>query len=132
MPHPFQHVAQGTFQIAMTPGDPLIDNTGRFSFTKRWDGDLVADGEGVMLSAGDPDSGKAGYVVLESINGTLDGRAGGFSFAQLGLMSGGEPTLTYVVVPGSGTGELAGIEGELQLDVTEDGEHRYQLRYALQ
>ncbi|MFZ2501353.1 MAG: DUF3224 domain-containing protein, partial [Nocardioides sp.] len=108
-----------------------VDRTGRFNLTKVWHGDLVAEGTGVMLSAGDPATGRAGYVALESVEGTLHGRAGGFCFVQLGLMAGEEPTLTYAVVPGSGHGDLAGITGELRLDVDESGAHRYSLSYDL-
>jgi len=39
--------------------------------------------------------------------------------------------LHYEVVPGSGTGGLAGVTGILHLDVGEDGTHRYELKYEL-
>jgi hypothetical protein len=45
-------------------------------------------------------------------------------------MSGGDQQLTYVITPGSGTGELAGIAGRLDLEIL-DGEHRYDLVYEL-
>ena len=45
-------------------------------------------------------------------------------------MTGGDHQLTYVVTPGSGTGELAGIGGRLDLDIRE-GEHHYDLVYEL-
>lgn len=125
-----EHVATGTFEVAMSPQEPSIVGTGQFGIAKKWSGDLVAQGSGLMLSAGDPASGKAGYVALEVVEGTLHGRAGGFAFAQLGLMAGDEPNLRYVVVPGSGSGELTGIGGELALTI-EDGVHSYDLAYRL-
>ena len=35
-----------------------------------------------MLSAGDPSLGRAGYVALELVAGTLHGLEGGFAFQQ--------------------------------------------------
>ena len=103
---------------------------GRFDLTKTWHGDLQGSGSGLMLSAGNPAAGDAGYVAIETFIGTLHEREGSFAFAQFGLMEGGQPTLTYRVVPGSGIGELSGIRGVLDL-VIEEGEHRYTLTYDL-
>ena len=77
-----------------------------------------------------PEAGAAAYVAVETVEGMLDGRAGGFAFVQLGTMDGGASEQTYVVAPGSGHGELAGISGVLALDVVE-GEHRYTISYRL-
>ena len=84
-----------------------------------------------MLSAGDPATGEAGYVVLEVADLTI-GRpdVGAFAMQQLGTMSGGDQQITYVVAPGSGTGDLAGITGRLDLDIR-DGQHHYDLVYEL-
>ena len=114
----------------MTPHEALIDRTARFGIAKSWMGDLAGTGHGVMLSAGDPGAGEAGYVAVETVEGTLHDRSGGLAFAQLGLMCDGASTLRYVVVPGSGYGELAGITGELTLRV-EEGVHRYELAYSV-
>ena len=42
----------------------------------------------------------------------------------------GTQKLLYEIVPGSGTGELKGIAGTLELEVV-DGLHRYDLEYSL-
>lgn len=118
------HTAHGTFEVRLTPGDELVERTGRFVLGKTWTGDLSGVGHGVMLSAGNPEAGAAAYVAVETVEGMLDGRAGGFAFVQLGTMDGGASEQTYVVAPGSGHGELAGISGVLALDVVE-GEHHY-------
>ena len=47
-----------------------------------------------------------------------------------GSMSGGTQTLHYAVVPGSGTENLTGTTGTLDLTIDDDGTHRYRLRYA--
>lgn len=116
----------------MTP-DPAGDldgALGRLTFTKTWTGAMAGTGRGVMLSAGDPQAGSAGYVAIEVFEGTIDGRAGSVSFQQFGRMTDGDSDLQYVVVPGSGTGDLAGMTGSIDLTVV-DGVHRVEATYAL-
>ena len=45
-------------------------------------------------------------------------------------MNRGDAQLTVSIVPDSGTGELAGISGTLEID-NEDGNHSYVLDYEL-
>src|SRR3954468_19446922 len=123
------HTALGPFDVTLTPHDS-DDGIGRRDLTKTWSGDLAGTGHGQMLSAGDPAGGNAGYVALEVVDGTLHGRRGSFAFQQLGVIRGGDQELRYDVVPGSGTGELADIEGELALTIDDRG-HAYELRYTL-
>jgi hypothetical protein len=82
-----------------------------------------------MLSGGDPGSGNAGYVALEVFRGTLDGKAGTVTLQQFGTMTGSEVVLNYEVVPGSGTDELSGITGSIDLDIV-DGVHHVTLTYS--
>jgi hypothetical protein len=124
--------ASGTFDVTLAPGVAELDGAvSRFEFTKRFHGDLDGTGSGVMLSAGDPQAGTAGYVAIETVSGRLGEREGGFAFQQFGTMSGGNQTLHYEVVPGSGYGELTGISGALRLTIDEDGTHHYELGYDL-
>jgi hypothetical protein len=46
------------------------------------------------------------------------------------MSRGVTPALTAVVVPDSGTEELTGLAGELDI-VIEDGQHLYEFRYTL-
>jgi hypothetical protein len=124
--------ASGTFDVTMRPGATELDGAvARFELTKTFAGDLTGSGAGVMLSAGNPGVGAAGYVAIETVTGRLGDREGGFALQQFGTMQGGEQRLEYEVVPGSGTGGLTGITGTLHLTVEDDGTHRYELRYAL-
>jgi hypothetical protein len=122
-------IARGTFEVTITPQD-TDDGIGRLTIDKAWSGDLTATGHGLMLSAGDPAQGRAGYVALELVDGTLHDRGGSFAFQQLGVMRDGDQELRYDVVPGSGTGELTGIDGSLALTIDERG-HSYELTYRL-
>lgn len=124
--------ARGTFEIEMTPGSPGLEGAvDRFDFTKTFRGDLAAAGTGMMLACGNPHSGEAGYVAIETVTGDLGGRSGSFALGQLGVMHEGSQTLHYVIVPGSGDGELSGITGIFHLTIDEDGTHRYDIDYAL-
>ena len=121
-------IARGSFEVTITPLDS-DHGIERLSITKTWTGDLVGAGHGLMLSAGDPAQGRAGYVALEIVDGSLDGRTGTLAFQQLGAMHDGDQRLDYLVVPGSGTGDLAGISGTLTLTIDERG-HTYELTYS--
>jgi hypothetical protein len=123
-------IARGTFEVTLTPQPDDGSGIGRLELAKTWSGDLAGAGHGLMLSAGDPAQGSAGYVALEVVEGTLAGRPGSLAFQQLGVMHAGEQELRYQVVPGSGTGELEGITGSLALTVDEHG-HSYELAYEL-
>jgi hypothetical protein len=74
--------------------------------------------------------GSAGYVAMERFTGTLNGRSGAFSLHHKGTMTRGAPELSVTVVPDSGTGELAGISGKMDIQI-EGGKHSYELEYAL-
>src|SRR5947209_2923670 len=124
--------ANGTFDITMQPGTAELDGAiGRFELSKTFHGELQGTGIGVMLSAGDPQAGAAGYVAIETVHGPPGELEGSFALQQFGTMHDGSQTLRYEVVPGSGTGQLSGITGTLHLDIDDDGTHRYELHYDL-
>ena len=61
-----------------------------------------------MLAAGTAVKGSAGYVAIERVSGTLQGRSGTFALQHSGTMTRGAPQLTITVVPDSGTGSWRG------------------------
>jgi hypothetical protein len=129
-PGTVNRTARGTFDVSLAPGAPELDGAvKRFELTKRFHGDFDGTGTGVMLSGGDPQTGMAGYVAIETLNGRLGDREGGFALQQFGTMRAGHQTLHYEVVPGSGDGELTGMSGILHLRIDEDGTHHYELDY---
>jgi hypothetical protein len=117
------------FSVDLQPNAPELEATGRFDFTKAWTGGMAGSSRGLMLSAGDPGTGQAGYVALEVFEGTIDGHPGTVALQQSGLMSDGNQVLHYDLVPGSGTGGLAGISGSVALSIDE-GTHRVVVRYS--
>jgi hypothetical protein len=128
-----QH-ASGTFEVKMSPqapeanvGDPTV---GRLGLDKQFHGDLEAVSKGQMLAVRTEVEGSAGYVAIERVSGTLHGRTGTFALQHSGMMNRGAPTLAITVIPDSGTGELAGISGTMNILVA-DGKHSYELAYTL-
>ena len=61
-----------------------------------------------------PVKGSAGYVAIDQVTGSLDGRKGSFVLQHSGSMKRGAPTLSIMVVPDSGTDELTGLTGTAQ------------------
>lgn len=121
--------ATGTFDVQMSPLATDAPGVSRFSLDKQFHGGLEATGKGEMLANGSA-AGSGVYVAMEVVTGTLDGRSGSFALHHTGIMDGGAPTLSVRVVPGSGTGELAGITGTLNI-IIEGGKHSYELDYTL-
>jgi len=117
-----------TFRVDLQPSAGELAGTSRHDFTKVWAGGMDGASRGIMLSAGDPGSGTAGYVALETFDGNIGGRRGTIALQQFGTMGNGEAVLRYELVPGSGTGELAGFGGVLEL-VAGDGTHEVVLRW---
>jgi hypothetical protein len=120
--------AGGKFEVNLTPQQDAP--VSRLLLEKQFYGDLVAVSHGQMLSFVSPVAGSAGYVALERVSGTLNGLSGEFILQHNGTMTRGTPALTVTVVPDSGTGELTGLAGRLEIIVTAD-EHRYEFEYTL-
>ena len=87
----------------------------RVTIRKVFRGDLEGEstGEGLFCGMDDPATG-AGYVVSERFVGRLGGRAGTFVLQHVGIAAAGSAPRSFGhVVPGSGTGGLAGLRGEV-------------------
>ena len=126
--------ASGTFEVQLIPqplADPKADPTlARMMIDKIFAGDLQGTGRGEMLTAGSPEKGSAGYVAIERVSGTLQGRSGSFVLQHSGAMNRGALQLAITVVPDSGTEGLTGLTGALDIKIV-DGKHSYTLDYAL-
>jgi hypothetical protein len=126
--------ATGPFDVKVIPqpqeenvGDPSV---GRMALDKQFHGDLEAASKGQMLSTMGDVKGSAGYVAMERVSGTLHGRKGTFALQHSGTMTRGTPSLAITVVPDSGTGELVGLTGTLEIHIVE-GKHSYDFSYDL-
>jgi len=127
--------AQGSFEVTLEPLDPWNTDAeagfGRRGIAKVFHGDLDARSKGEMLSASGTVAGSAGYVAIERVTGTLGGRQGSFTLQHFGLMTRGAPELRIEVVADSGSGDLAGLSGNMAIEVTAEGTHSYRFEYNL-
>jgi hypothetical protein len=126
--------AAGPFDVKLAPLDPANkteDNAlGRMSIDKQFHGDLEATSKGEMLTAGTTVKGSAGYVAIERVSGSLRGRTGTFILQHNATMNRGTPQLNIIVVPDSGTSQLAGLTGTMNIIIA-DGKHSYDFSYSL-
>jgi hypothetical protein len=134
---PMSASASGPFEVKLTPaGDgEVVDGvaTGRMILDKQFHGELEATSRGEMLSVRTMEglgAGSATYVAVERVSGVLGGRTGGFVLVHKGVVTPTSRSLVIDVAPGSGTGELTGLSGSMQIEIAE-GKHSYRLDYTL-
>ena len=122
--------ANGTFEVKLNPQDDGTD-VGRMTIAKQFNGDLSATSNGQMLMSSSPSvNGSAGYVAIEKVTGTLHGHHGTFYLQHSGTMTRGAGELTITVIPDSGTDELVGLKGKMNIIIA-DGKHSYDFEYDL-
>jgi len=126
--------ASGPFDVKLTPqmsGDAPDPGIARMSIEKQFHGDLEAASRGEMLSFMTSVKGSAGYVAMERVTGKLGGRSGSFVLQHTATMDRGTPHLTVTVVPDSGTQELCGLSGAMNIRIEAGGKHVYEFEYSL-
>lgn len=133
--------ADGTFEVAeFTPATGIGESpvatalpVGVATMLKRYEGDVTGRSATLFTAAFDQASGVGTYLAMESFEGRLGDRAGTVNFAHSAttLGDGGRAGDYFVIVPGSGTGDLAGITGSGGLTVDPDGTHRVWFDYEL-
>jgi flagellar basal body rod protein FlgG len=121
--------ASGTFEVNLTPqNDGENAAVGRMTIAKQFQGDLNGTSKGQMLMAGTAVEGSAGYVAIEKVDGSLGGRSGSFYLQHSGTMTRGAGVLIVTVIPDSGTGELTGLSGKMNINI-DSGKHSYEFDY---
>ncbi|KAA2252418.1 DUF3224 domain-containing protein [Solihabitans fulvus] len=83
----------------------------RIHVEESFDGDIEGVGVVEFLQSANAD-GSASFVGIERVNGTIAERSGSFLLQDTGIVEGDQVKGDWFVVPGSGTGELAGLRGE--------------------
>lgn len=124
----------GPFTVTMTPsrmtdqpeGTPL----GRMTLDKQFSGELEAVSHGEMLALMTTTPNSAGYVAIEWVRGTLQGKRGTFALQHSGTMNRGVASLELHVIPDSGTDELTGLSGAMTIQ-NEQGAHSYEFTFVL-
>ena len=129
------HSATGPFDVKLAPQvlSAVAEHSGlgRMSLDKQFHGALEATSTGEMIAFRSAVAGSAGYVAMETVRGTLGGRAGSFVLQHSSTLARGEPTQSITVVPDSGTDALAGLAGRMVVDIAPGGAHSYRFEYTL-
>ena len=125
----------GEFNVTLNPLPAYAEGRagtklGRMSLDKTFSGGLQGTSKGEMLNAITAVQGSAGYVVIEQVEGVLDGLKGSFVLQHFGIMNRGQGRLTLEVIPDSGTGQLVGLSGTMSITI-ENGKHFYTFEYDL-
>lgn len=128
--------AEGTFDThGWDPRPPLADHDGvtvaHVTLQKVFRGDLTGTGVVHMTMATTPVEESRSYVAIERVTGVLDGREGSFLLQHSATSDQGEQSLRVSVVADSGTGELAGLRGEMQIHIAPDGAHSYTFDWSV-
>jgi hypothetical protein len=123
--------AKGSFDVTITPQETADEApVARMLLYKEFHGDLEAIAHGEMVAAHEPLTGAGVYVAIDRVVGTLHGKGGSFLIAHRGIRNAEGQELSIVIVPGSGTGQLAGITGTLGIEIVEK-QHSYTIDYTL-
>ena len=126
--------ARGPMDVNIEAEPPFLERDGlklnRNVVRKVFSGDMVGASEAQMIAAFTATPGSAGYVAIEHFTGSVGDRSGSFVLQHSGVMNRGDALLEVTIVPDSGTGELAGISGTLEIH-NEEGQHSYVLDYEV-
>ncbi|WP_330183118.1 DUF3224 domain-containing protein [Nocardia sp. NBC_01503] len=132
--------ATGTFSVKsfvpteVVPDPPISTGVpvGVMLMEKVFEGEVAGRAATLFTAAFDPATETGTYLAMESFEGSLNGRAGTFAFGHSATTTGTDRSSQFfIIVPGSGTGELAGITGAGSLDVDADGTHRIAFDYEI-
>jgi len=98
---------------------------------REFEGDLTGKSE-ATIQACLVSSDRFGYVGTDRFSGTVKERAGTFVFQHGGIRESGRLRPFGFIVAGSGTGDLAGIRGDILISVNPEGTHSIQLDYEFE
>ena len=121
---------QGTFTVAsfeastLTPAPRDVSvgaPVGVAIMEKVYDGDVEGRSATIFTSAFDMGTGVGTYVALESFEGRLGDHTGGFAFVHSATTTGSDRAHElFVIIPGTGVGDLVGITGGGGMDTSVD------------
>jgi hypothetical protein len=107
---------KGTFKIKSWDETPYNESEGlpkltRASVSQVYQGDIEGEGavEYLMVYR---DDNSASFVEMQRFTGSIGGRSGNFVMQGNGTFEDGVAKGDWLVVPGSGTGDLSGIKGK--------------------
>ena len=128
-------IANGEFELTGWNEDTYLEpedgrKLTRASVTQDFRGDITGTGSVEWLMSYRPD-GTAHFVGLQRIEGKLGKESGSFVVESIGDFDGKVAKGQLAVVPGSGTGDLDGIQGEGSFSAPMGSKASYSLDYKI-
>jgi hypothetical protein len=124
--------ATGTFQLSSWNEETYDESAaGKMTVaavTQNFSGDITGDGTVRWLMAYRAD-GTARFVGMQQVAGTLAGRHGSFVLETAGDFDGQMARWKATVIPGSGTGQLVGLQGAGSFGAAHGPEATYEIEY---
>jgi hypothetical protein len=128
--HRMKNHAKGTFAIEGWDETTFDEGGGvkmsRARVTKRFQGDLEGTSVAEITLALAREESRA-YAGFERIDGRLNGRSGTFVLHH----NAGAESVSWTVLPHSGTGDLAKIRGTFHIVIEPGGGHAYTFDYEV-
>lgn len=128
--------ATGSFEVTGGGEEPYEEldrgiKLTQASGTQTFTGDIEGHGavHRLMLYRGDK---SARFVGLQRITGSVGGRRGTFVLSAEGDHEGGSSRIRVTVVPGSGTGDLQGIDGTGSMVAPGGAKGTYELQFTFE
>ena len=128
--------ARGSFEVTGGTEDPYDELEGGTKLThasgsQAFSGDISGEGavHWLMLYRADK---TAHFVGLQRISGSVGGRTGAFVASAEGDHDGTGSTISFSIIPGSGTSGLKGISGTGSLVAKGGPKGTYELEYTLE
>lgn len=100
------------------------------SGSQRFEGDIIGSGAVEWMFVYLPDR-TARFLGFQRIEGSICGRSGTVVLESTGFHDGRSSVGTWRILPGSGTGELAGIGGQGDFEAPGGAEVGYRLEYEI-
>ena len=127
--------AKTTFAMKTWDEKPYVEFDDERKLTRThatfaYEGDIEGEGTVDYLMAYGPD-GLGNFVGLERIVGRMGGRSGSFVIQHTGTFEPKSVTARLLFVPGSGTGELAGLTGGGEVVLAGHGPYPVMFEYNL-
>lgn len=107
------------FEVTRWDADEYAPSMSQVLVEKAFTGAVSGTSVARLLTAG-TEAGQ-GYVASERFEGTIEGRSGTLIYQHGGIMEGADGTTFGSIVPGSGTGDLAGLRGQISFWHDEKG-----------
>ncbi len=126
-----QSMLEGVFQVTGWDEKPYSEDSDgakltNAQVTQTYTGSIEGKSQVQYIMAHQADK-SAVFVGMEKVTASINGKSGSFVIQHNGKFESGIASSNFVIVTGSGQGELSAIEGSGSYESTEHGKSNYQM-----